>query len=104
MDNNQKRTMLALILSGVVLFTWQSFFAPKQAEKSFKEEFSKEKTTEVKNVSNNSNENKPNNVVNIPKTQDVKYSTTTLVSSNGEYSFSVASDMSLSDMKGFHTK
>ncbi len=32
MDNNQKRTMLALLLSGLVLFVWQSAFAPKNID------------------------------------------------------------------------
>ena len=106
MDNNQKRTMLALILSGVVLFSWQSFFAPKHAEQNFKKEFSKGEEVAPNKRDNTNSESSLNNISTSISQKIVpsSYSTTTILSANKEFSFSVAPDLSLSDLSGFHTK
>lgn len=58
MGSDQKRAFLAVILSGIVLFTWQTFFAPKPALNSVKE-----KTVAEKNIAGVNHENNTQKMV-----------------------------------------
>jgi len=96
MDQEQKRALFAVILSGFVLFTWQYFFTPKPADVSTQPV---EKTSiDSKSASSTNNEisaDKQSNVVattNLIKISDV-------VLNNKEYSVTIDSDLNFKNFK-----
>lgn len=97
MNNDQKRTVLALVLSGIVLFSWQAFFGP---EKSFEQPT--QSTNEVR-VEKKADVNVPvetKTVESVPvNLKDLQSVTVT----RGIYSFTINSDFSINDVKGHET-
>jgi YidC/Oxa1 family membrane protein insertase len=98
MNNDQKRTVLALMLSGLVLFSWQAFFGPEQTLEQ------PVPTVETKTVETQTNvaptavatktETTPQ--VNLQDLQEVTIS-------KGDYSFTINSDFSIKEAKGHET-
>jgi len=96
MNNDQKRTVLALVLSGIVLFSWQAFFGP---EKSFEQPVDTNVTTEARKdvVTQPAVVEKVKSApVNLKDLQEVTLS-------RGIYSFTINSDFSIKDVKGHET-
>ena len=96
MSNDQKRTFLAVVLSGLVLFAWQTYFAPPQPiiEDAAKEQVQagesraqQAKTPEEKVVQ------KP--VKDVTPSTEVK----TFTISNNGYSVAVTSDLSINSFE-----
>ena len=98
MNNDQKRTVLALVLSGIVLFTWQAFFTP---EKAFEESAPVTTTEKVEVTGTTTQATAPvAKVKTAPvKLQDLQDVT---ISRNG-YSFTINSDFSIKEAKGHET-
>lgn len=99
-NSDQKRAFIAVLLSGVVLFGWQHFFAPKQAENSLR------KTVKEEVVAGKAVESKEQ-AASTPATLDSGTSTpaaqpTTIVASvlkNQDYEFKINNDLSVVEMK-----
>jgi YidC/Oxa1 family membrane protein insertase len=66
MGSDQKRAFLAVILSGVVLFTWQSFFAPKTPPAEVKQEAAQTANNNPKAVANSTGTNAAVEKTNAP--------------------------------------
>jgi YidC/Oxa1 family membrane protein insertase len=89
--NDQKRALLAVVLSGIVLFGWQYFFAPKQAEQAFK---TTEKVTEKAKTAIVENQNTNNN---LPEEVEVSKDLQTYVLSNEIGSYEITNYLSISN-------
>ncbi len=101
MDNNQKRTMLALLLSGLVLFAWQSMFAPKNVDQ---EQIIQDNVTTTKNVKG-ADTTVASNKNQVESKQLQKYSSRDAVqlkSLNSE--FRILPNFSLTSLKGYKTQ
>jgi YidC/Oxa1 family membrane protein insertase len=98
MQDDQKRALLAVVLSGLVLFGWQFFFAPQQTKQAFEAQQQSSKTIEsteqAKKVEKTPVTSEVEPVKTI-ETTDVK--TFKLVNSIAEYS--IDSYLSVSDAK-----
>jgi YidC/Oxa1 family membrane protein insertase len=94
MNNDQKRMFLAVVLSGLVLFTWQTYFAPKQPiiEDAAKEQITAN-VNRVEQSKKASSVTEPVKNTEAPVSNDVK---TYTISSNG-YSVDISSDLSVNN-------
>lgn len=99
MNNDQKRTVLALVLSGIVLFSWQLMFAPKQ---DVTEQIKQDVAPQA--VEKNQNVVVANQPVNAVENNVVLTNLSEVILTNGEYSFVINSDFSFKEANGFNTK
>ncbi|EQC43341.1 membrane protein insertase YidC [Bacteriovorax sp. Seq25_V] len=101
MNNDQKRTVLAFTISGLILFAWNAFFMPK-TDKAIEE-----KVISDNNISRPVSEQKTTSVINNEsKAQEVPTQLTEVTSVNlinGDYAFTVNSDFSFASAKGNQT-
>jgi YidC/Oxa1 family membrane protein insertase len=101
-NSDQKRAFIAVLLSGVVLFGWQHFFAPKQVENSL----SKTVKSETAATSNAENKTQLSTTGTTPATltNDANPAVlpVTIVAStlkNNEFEFKINNDLSVVEMK-----
>ena len=94
MNNDQRRMFLAVVLSGLVLFTWQTYFAPKQPimENAAKEQIAAS-SNRVDQAAKVSNPSKVVSDVEIPLSEDIK----TLTISNNGFSVDINSNLSVNN-------
>lgn len=94
MNNDQKRMFLAVVLSGLVLFTWQTYFAPKQPimEDAAKEQI-QASSNRVEQAGKTKVSEKSSPVANVEISKDVKNFT---ISNNG-YSIDINSNLSVNN-------
>ncbi len=97
MNNDQKRTVLAFVLTGVIVFTWQALFSPKQTVETVNQE-AVTKTVETSQKNDATTANKPI-ATHSNKATDLKDVTLT----NGDYSFTVNNDLSFKNAVGNKT-
>lgn len=101
MNNDQRRMFMAIALSAVVLFIWQSYFAPKQPFED-KNKVTKVNDASVKNQGTSTEPKKENKILvdNAPVSTEVEY--TLLEGSQG--SAKIGSDLSISDFSNSDSK
>lgn len=101
-NSDQKRAFIAVLLSGIVLFGWQYFFAPKQAENSLA------KTVKEETASNKSAPTSTEQTASTPAALDNTAAPTTAAQpttiqatslKHNEFEFKINNDLSIVDMK-----
>ncbi|MBC7540101.1 MAG: membrane protein insertase YidC [Bacteriovorax sp.] len=101
LNSDQKRAFIAVLLSGVVLFGWQYYFAPKNNENTLKTTVKEEMAATKSGVKNNEgttiaptlNAGSPTTAANQPMTI-----TSNLLVNNG-FEFRINNDLSVTEMK-----
>ncbi|MFT6068735.1 MAG: YidC/Oxa1 family membrane protein insertase [Bacteriovoracaceae bacterium] len=101
MNNDQKRMFMAIALSAVVLFVWQSYFAPKQPFED-KNKVTKVKEAPVTKNGTSAEPAKENKILvdNVPVSTEVEY--TNLEGSQGMAR--IGSDLSIADFSNSDSK
>lgn len=97
MGSDQKRAFLAVILSGIVLFTWQAFFAPKPNNNN---NFNTQKTS-LENTSSSTTSKSDDVVINQNKGKEVVVNESLenfVLSSNG-HEFTVNNNLEIINVK-----
>jgi YidC/Oxa1 family membrane protein insertase len=101
LNSDQKRAFVAVLLSGVVLFGWQYYFAPKNNENTLKTTVKQEAATKV--VENNGASPGLNQGTSTTTTAANAAGQPTTVSSstlkNKDFEFRINNDLSVVDMK-----
>lgn len=102
-NSDQKRAFTAVLLSGVVLFGWQYFFAPKLVDSNLGKTVKQEVATEtpVANKEVSGAETKSATIDNAPATTSTPQPTTIVASTlkNKDFEFKINNDLSVVDMK-----
>jgi YidC/Oxa1 family membrane protein insertase len=101
MNNDQRRMFMAIALSAVVLFIWQSYFAPKQPFED-KNKVAKINNFSAKNQDTSTDPKKENKILvdNVPVSTEVEY--TQLEGSQG--AAKIGSDLSIADFSNSDSK
>lgn len=101
MNNDQKRTVLAFVLTGVIVFTWQALFSPdnKVPVEGTQAKVEKVAATKNSNTAEASQAKASPIATSSSKVTDLKSVTLT----TGSYSFTVNSDFSINNAKGNQT-
>lgn len=103
MGSEQKRAFIAVILSGVILFTWQMYFAPKQPV-VVEKEISKTVPREDVRAKGSSNEVTPGSNSEVAPKQARAFDVKSYTLSNGEHEITLRNDLAVSNIKGPNTK
>ncbi|MFG1500377.1 membrane protein insertase YidC [Halobacteriovorax sp. XZX-3] len=94
MNNDQKRTVLAFVLTGVIVFTWQALFSSNQPV----QQPVKQEQVQTQNASSNSSETKP-----IATHSNKATNLTSVTLKSGSFFYTVNSDLSFSEAAGNKT-
>lgn len=99
LNSDQKRAFLAVVLSGIILFGWQYFFAPKSVENSLKTT-QKQEAVKTENVESSAvkNETTPAKMEGAAP-QGLPLTITSNTLKNKEFEFKINNDLSVTDLK-----
>lgn len=104
-NSDQKRAFIAVLLSGVVLFGWQHFFAPKQVENSLSKTAKEEVAKTSATVNTAVNKDQPATTpaaLGPATTAPTEVLPATIVAStltHNDYEFKINNDLSIVEMK-----
>jgi YidC/Oxa1 family membrane protein insertase len=98
-NSDQKRAFIAVILSGLVLFGWQFYFAPKQVNTPQDQSTSKVATTSATSTAQPQPELSPAKSASANTTISTPPSLTNYSLKNGDFVFSLNNDLSVSQLK-----
>lgn len=103
-NTDQRRAFLAVVLSGIVLFGWQYYFAPKNKENTLKTTVKQEQAAKAEGVATTTAVATSSNgtatlgtAQAAPEVQPSTVSASTL--QNGGFEFKINNDLSVTDMK-----
>lgn len=99
LNSDQKRAFVAVLLSGIVLFGWQYYFAPKNKENTLVTTVKQEAAAKVenKNAAQSSTPATMSATTATPAAQPTTITSSTLI--NNEFEFKINNDLSVTDMK-----
>ncbi|MGZ3788597.1 MAG: membrane protein insertase YidC [Bacteriovorax sp.] len=95
LNSDQKRAFVAVLLSGIVLFGWQYFFAPKNNENTLKTTVKQEAAAKAQEKT--STTAAPATLSGAAAAQPMTITSSTL--KNKEFEFHINNDLSVTDMK-----